>query len=163
MEINKRSITNAILMPEIRQLIAEGHTVTLPLKGNSMRPYLVHMRDKALLGSPDNLKIGDVILAEVATKRYVLHRLIDIKESKDNGMQTLILRGDGNFATETCTRADVIAKAMAYYRKGRTKADSTEALRYRIYSWFWMHTFIFRRYMLKLHDIFFHSLKDLNQ
>lgn len=148
-------------MPEIAQLIAEGHTVTLPLKGNSMRPYLVHMRDKALLEKPTNLCVGDVVLAEVSTKYYVLHRIIGI--SPDGDLQKITLRGDGNFSTEICSSTDVIAIATAFYRKGRTTADKVSSRKYRLYSWLWMNTFPLRRYFLKLHDIFFHSLKDLRK
>lgn len=163
MEVNKRSISNAVLMPEIRKLISERHTVTLPLKGNSMRPYLVHMRDKALLEKATELNVGDVILAEVSPQHYVLHRLVGISRHNDNEPLTLTLRGDGNYATETCTSDNVIAKATAFYRKGRDKAERTDSLKYKLYSSFWMRTLMFRRYFLKLHDILFHSLKNLNQ
>lgn len=145
-------------MPEIKKLLSEGHTVTLPLKGNSMRPYLVHMRDKAILETPGTLFVGDVVLAEVSPKHYVLHRIIAIDNDGN-----ITLRGDGNLNTESCRVADVLAIATAYYRKGRTTADKADTRKYRLYSWLWMHTFPLRRYLLKLHDIFFHSLKDLNR
>lgn len=161
MNTNKISIKNSLLMPEIAQLIAEGHTVTLPLKGNSMRPYLVHMRDKALLEKPSALKVGDVVLAEVSPKHYVLHRIIKIVP--DGDVLIITLRGDGNFSTESCRSTDVLAVATAFYRKGRTTADSVYTRKYRLYSCIWMNTFPLRRYFLKLHDIFFHSLKDLSK
>lgn len=158
METTRISITNALLMPEIKKLLDEGHTVTLPLKGNSMRPYLVHMRDKAILEKPDKLAVADVVLAEVSPQHYVLHRIIAIDSDRH-----ITLRGDGNLNIETCHADDVIAIATAYYRKGRSTADRADTRKYRLYSWIWMHTFPLRRYLLKLHDIFFHSLKDLNK
>ncbi len=151
-------------MPEIKQLLNEGHTVTLPLKGNSMRPYLVHMRDKALLEKPKKLSVGDVILAEVSPRHYVLHRLIAIDSSSvSDGDAVLTLRGDGNLNIETCHASDVLAIATAFYRKGRDKADRIDTRKYRLYVWLWMNTFPLRRYLLKLHDIFFHSLKKLDK
>lgn len=150
-------------MPEIHRLLNEGHTVTLPLKGNSMRPYLVHMRDKALLELPGKLNVGDVVLAEVAPKHYVLHRVIAIDAAKDENESILTLRGDGNFCTETCKAGDVLAIAVGYYRKGRTTLDSANSRKYRLYSSLWMKLYPIRRYLLKLHDIFFHSLKDLRK
>ena len=42
-------IPNAILIPEIIRLLDEGHTVTLRLRGYSMRPFLEDDRDVALL------------------------------------------------------------------------------------------------------------------
>ena len=38
---------NAQLLPEIVKLLEEGHTVTLLLRGYSMRPFLEDNRDKA--------------------------------------------------------------------------------------------------------------------
>lgn len=40
---------NAKLLPEIIRLLEEGHSVTLQLRGYSMRPFLEDNRDKALL------------------------------------------------------------------------------------------------------------------
>lgn len=155
------NIPNAILMPEIALLLSQGRTVTIPLKGNSMRPYLVHRRDKALLVLPGELKVGDVVLAEVRPRHYVLHRIVCIEQK--NGDSILTLRGDGNFGTETCLASKVIAKARAFYRKGSDEAEYVTSFSYRAYTWFWMHTLPLRRYLLKIHDIMFHSLKDLRQ
>lgn len=162
---NVLNIPNAVLMPEIARLLLQGRTVTLPLKGNSMRPYLVHKRDKALLVKPGTLHVGDVVLAEVQPKHYVLHRVIRIDGDGDAEPSSirLTLRGDGNYATESCRASDVIAVAKAFFRRGSEKAEYVSSFRYRAYSWFWMHTFPIRRYLLKLHDIMFHSLKDLSR
>lgn len=46
-------IPNAILIPEIIRLLDEGHTVTLRLRGYSMRPFLEDDRDVALLVKAD--------------------------------------------------------------------------------------------------------------
>ena len=43
------NIENSVLFPEIFKLLDEGHTVTLGLKGFSMRPFLENNRDKAVL------------------------------------------------------------------------------------------------------------------
>lgn len=174
MKPNSFSVSNAILMPEIAKLLRQGHTVTIPLKGNSMRPYLVHKRDKALLVLPEQqLKVGDVVLAEVTPGRYVLHRLVGIdscdpsgkcpEQCPSNSPVRIILRGDGNFATEVCNASNVIAVAKAFFRKGNDKAKFVSSISYRIYKFFWMHTLPIRRYLLKLDDIIFHSLKDLNK
>ena len=47
--MREKQIPNKILMPEIVKMLNEGHTVTLRLKGYSMRPFLEDERDKALL------------------------------------------------------------------------------------------------------------------
>lgn len=49
-------IQNKYLIPEIIRLLDEGRTVTIRLKGFSMRPFLEDKRDKALLKSLIALK-----------------------------------------------------------------------------------------------------------
>ena len=48
-EIRELQFENAQFLPEVARLLEEGHTVTFWLKGYSMRPFLEHGRDKALL------------------------------------------------------------------------------------------------------------------
>ena len=71
---------NSIIIPEVARLVNEGKSVTLPLRGYSMRPYLEDQRDKGLLVKPkEPLKVGDVILAEIEPQRYALHRIVKIE------------------------------------------------------------------------------------
>ena len=42
-------VPNAIFLPKVIDYLKDGHTVTLPLNGYSMRPFLETGRDKALL------------------------------------------------------------------------------------------------------------------
>ncbi|MCR4919867.1 MAG: S24/S26 family peptidase [Prevotella sp.] len=139
---------NHILIPELRRLLDEGHaTVTLPLRGRSMRPFLEDGRDKALLALPESLhggclQVGDAVLAEVMPRRYVLHRLIAI----DGDALTLL--GDGNLSTEHCRRQDVVAVALGFFRKGRQTADMVTGRKWRCYSWLWMRLRPVRRYLL---------------
>lgn len=150
------TIPNAILLPEVVRLINEGHTVTLPLKGNSMRPFLVHMRDKAYLTAINDLCVGQPVLAETAPGHYVLHRIVALEG--DN----ITLRGDGNIGTEHCRRSDVKALAAGFFRKGRTKPDFITSRKWRLYSWFWTRLLPFRSRLLLLHHLFFRSQKILD-
>ena len=127
------------------ELLKEGHTVTLPLRGRSMRPFLEDGRDKAILKIVDNYKEGDAVLAEISKGHFVLHRLIRIEGQK------VTLRGDGNLGDEHCTLADIRAKAIGFYRKGRSKLDSTDGRKWRIYSWIWMRLTPVRRWPLAFH------------
>ncbi len=139
---SKISVANALLIPEILAIIGEGHTVTLPLRGYSMRPFLEDRRDKALLSAAETVAVGDVVLAEIAPKRYALHRIVGL----DGNSVTLL--GDGNLACEHCQRSDIKAKALGFYRKGRTVLDSTSAPKWRIYSAVWTRLYPIRRYLL---------------
>jgi hypothetical protein len=125
----------------------EGKTITLPLRGRSMRPFLEDERgDRALLQVAPVYKKGDVVLAEIKPRRFVLHRIVDISGNK------VTLRGDGNLACEHCTISDVRAKAIAFYRKGSDKADMTDGWRWRIYSALWTRLLPIRRYLLFIYN-----------
>ena len=138
-------MTNARLLPEVISMIEEGHTITLPLRGFSMRPFLEDGRDKALLGKAEQLKVGDVVLAEIRPKTYVLHRIIAI-----NG-EHITLLGDGNLTPEYCRCCNVHAIALGFFRKGRTHLDSVNNRKWRCYSRCWMALSPLRRYLLWLY------------
>lgn len=141
-KIQEIQFANAILLPEIVKMLNEGHTVTLRLKGFSMRPFLEDGRDKALLTKPTNSKVGDPVLAEIAPKHFVLHRIIEI-----NG-DDVTLRGDGNLGTENCKLKDVQGAVIGFYRKGRETLDRTDGRKWRVYSWLWTRLYPIRRYLL---------------
>lgn len=135
-------IPNAILIPEIIKYLEQGHTVTLPLKGFSMRPFLESNRDMALLTSPKNIKVGDPVLAEIAPKQYVLHRIINI-----NGEYVTLL-GDGNLTPEYCLLSNIKASIDGFYRKGRKKLDRTDGRKWKLYSKIWITLRPLRRWLL---------------
>lgn len=140
--ITSRQMANAVLLPEVVTLLHEGHTITLPLRGYSMRPFLEDGRDKALLKKPDIILVGDPVLAEIQPNHYVLHRIIAIDGEK------VTLRGDGNLSNEYCTLAEIRAIAIGFYRKGREQADMISGRKWRTYSWIWLRLFPMRRYLL---------------
>lgn len=150
---SKISVANAILMPEVVAMLNEGHTVTLPLRGFSMRPFLEDRRDKALLSAAGEVAVGDVVLAEIAPKRYVLHRVVKLDGDK------VTLRGDGNLANEYCLLGDIRAKAQGFYRKGRDTLDHVGSCKWRIYSAIWTRLYPIRRYLLFIHrHLFVHKV-----
>lgn len=133
---------NSEFLPEVVKMLNERHTVTLRLRGFSMRPFLEDGRDKALLTKLVTIKKGDAVLAEVTPGHYVLHRIISIKG------ENVVLRGDGNIGVERCSLADIKGFAIGFYRKGRTKLDRTNGLKWRVYSLVWTTLFPLRRYLL---------------
>lgn len=136
-------LANEVLIPEIKRLIDEGQTVTFRVRGRSMRPMIEGDRDSVVLVPCDvtTIRKNDVILAEVAPKRYVLHRIIGV----DGDLLTM--RGDGNlYGTETFSRQYVIGRAEAFIRKG--KKLRMDSLRWKVYSYLWTHMLPLRRYLL---------------
>lgn len=135
-------LENAVFLPEVVKLLEEGHTVTLRLRGFSMRPFLEDNRDKALLTKATNPKVGDAVLAETSPKHFVLHRIINIQG------EDVILRGDGNLGTEQCKLHNIQGAVIGFYRKSREKLDRTDGRKWLIYSWIWTRLFPIRRYLL---------------
>lgn len=142
LKVREIKLSNAEFLPEIVKLMDEGHTVTLRLRGFSMRPFLEDNRDKALMTKATNPKVGDPVLAEIEPKHFVLHRIIAI-----NG-DNVTLRGDGNLGNEYCTLGDVKGAVIGFYRKGRTTLDRTDGWKWRTYSFFWTRLYPIRRYLL---------------
>ena len=95
------------LMPEVGRLIREGKTVVLPVRGNSMRPFIQNGNDCVELHPlPPVLRKGDVVLARTSKGYYVLHRVTAISPD------LLTLEGDGNIGLrETCRPSDILARA----------------------------------------------------
>ncbi len=63
---------------------------------HSMEPN-IHQGDIVLTKniSPDNVRVGDIILYTAPNKQRILHRVIDIKAG-ENGQRTFIFKGDNN-------------------------------------------------------------------
>lgn len=142
----------------IADLLKEGRTVKIAVRGNSMRPYLVHDRDYVLLQHADDVQVGDIVLALLSPGHYVLHRVVSVSAN-----MLLTLQGDGNLTTEHCPASAVCGVVTAFYRNHSQKTTPVTALSYRMYKSFWMHSLPLRRVMLKLHHLMFRSCKDLKQ
>lgn len=136
---------NAELIPEIVKMLSEGHTVTLRLRGVSMRPFLEDNRDKALLCKPAHVRTGDPVLAEISPGHFVLHRITGI--SGDD----VTLLGDGNLTAEHCKTDNIVGAVIGFYRKGRTRIDKTDGRKWKIYSRLWTSLYPVRRYLLGIY------------
>lgn len=139
--VERKEIPNKILLGLARDMIREGHTATISVKGYSMRPFLEHQRDRVVLDAPHDLKVLDAVLAEIEPDHYVLHRIIAIEGDR------ITLMGDGNVSgTETCRRQDVAGVVTQYLRPGRTIPANNTGLMRRIR--LWQKLLPVRRYLL---------------
>ena len=76
-------ITDDIIIKEAVRLVSEGLSVTLPVNGRSMLPFIIGGKESVILQQPEELKVGDVVLAWVVGDRYVVHRIISINAAPD--------------------------------------------------------------------------------
>ena len=110
----KMIIPNVVLVNEIDKFIKEGLQVNFKPKGNSMLPFIVGERDSVVLKAPENIKIGDIVLAKVGVSNYVLHRVIAMNDDR------ITLMGDGNIiGTERCRLTDIVAVAIKINKGGK--------------------------------------------
>ena len=131
-----KTVDNNIIIGEVASLVREGRPVILPVKGNSMLPFIVGSRDSAELSLPKGpLTVGDAVLAWVDDSRYVLHRIINIS---DDGKH-LVLMGDGNIrGVEHCRTSDVVAVANYVIKpNGKRKYLYSDGQRraWRLWNW----------------------------
>ena len=133
------------IVAEAIRLTENGESVTLPVNGHSMLPFIVGWRDCVILQKPTQLKVGDVVVAWVEGRRYVLHRIIRIEGDQ------VTLMGDGNLlGTECCLLNDV--KALATHvvsAKGHTRYLYGRWQRFGAKVW-WLFKPI-RRYLLAIY------------
>lgn len=60
----------------LKDLVEEGHQVSLLISGSSMAPFLAHHRDTVYFKKPDReLKVGDIVFYRRANGKYVMHRI----------------------------------------------------------------------------------------
>ena len=133
--MNKRVVPNEILIPEVGKLLDEGREVELQPKGNSMLPFIRQGKDNVLLKKQEPKK-WDIVLARIATDRYVMHRIIE--EQGTN----LTLMGDGNIAGyEHCKKEDVLGVVIKIIKNGKKEITPPGGK-------FWRRLLPIRRYLL---------------
>lgn len=146
MSENVKYLNNAEFLPHVIALANEGHDVTIPLRGFSMRPFLEDGRDLAILCKIDRpLKIGDIVLAELSPGRYALHRIYRLNKTH---VQML---GDGNLSPDPVIKhEDVKVLVKAFLRKGSKNPDYVDGKKFQRYSKIWMKVTPVRRWLLAI-------------
>lgn len=133
------------LSPIITGLVDSGTDVTITVVGNSMAPMLRSYRDTVTLTKCDplNLKKGQIPLYMRQNGSYVLHRIVKVNDS------TYDMVGDNQTNVEHgIPKQNVLCVVKDFTRKGKT--HSCADLSFRIYSFFWIHTRLIRKFILKL-------------
>ena len=138
-------MTDNEIIEEAIRLVREGVSVTLPVNGNSMLPFIIGGKESVILQGPGLIDVGDVVLAWVDGCRYVVHRIIRINGDR------VTLMGDGNLAgTEHCTLNDINAIATHV-------VDAKERTHYLYNRWrksaakIWFRLRPMRRYLLAIY------------
>ena len=148
-------MTDNEIINEAIRLVEEGVSVTLPVNGRSMLPFIIGGRESVILQQPPKqgetrqgapqLKLGDVVLAWVEGNRYVVHRVIRIDGDR------VTLMGDGNLVgTEHCLLNDIKARVTHVVDAKGCQHDLYHTWRRRAAKvWFWLRPI--RRYLLAIY------------
>ena len=103
-----KTVPNNDAIAAVADLIKEGRNVVLPVKGNSMLPFIIGGKESVELIPPPKAQVGDVILAWVDGTHYVVHLVISVSANGD-----ITLMGDGNIrGFEHCRQEDIVGKAI---------------------------------------------------
>lgn len=99
----KRTLSNYSAFSQARDLLLEGESVRIRVRGQSMLPFF--QSGSRILLRPirkEDFKIGSVVLAEAGKEKFVVHRIYRL----EGNLVTLL--GDGNLiGTETMPRERV--------------------------------------------------------
>ena len=143
-EIIKVTVPVETLLPSALEFLKEGMSVVLPVKGNSMIPFIRGGRDQVLVRKMPAVKEGEVVLAHTTAGNYVIHRIVEA------GEDCLVLRGDGNFTgTEKCTLEGVVGTVTEIQKPSGRKLDP-----YSVKGWQKLPLFL-RRILLALYKLLF--------
>lgn len=142
----KLELRNDIFFAEVELMISEGQSVTIPVKGFSMRPMMRSEKERVILTahSDNNIKQGAVMLFR-HNGQHIMHRIVKIEG------RNITFAGDGNYnKTEQATKEDIVAKVTTIIRPSG-RAISLDSLRWKIYSTLWLALpKIVRRFILGL-------------
>ncbi len=101
-----KQVSDDQIIGDAIRLVQEGMAVTILVKGRSMLPFILGGQESAVLTQPGEIKTGDVVLARIDGRRYVLHRVMEVSADR------VVLMGDGNIrGQEVCRPEDVLARA----------------------------------------------------
>ena len=125
-------MTDEQIIQEAVSLVQDGVSVTFPVKGRSMLPFIFGGRESVILQKPGSLQRGQVVLAQVGPDRYVVHRIIKIEPDR------ITLMGDGNICgTESCTPSNVLAIATHVVdEKGKRRSLESKGQMFKAKVWF---------------------------
>ena len=125
-------MTDEQIIQEAVRLVQDGVSVTFPVKGRSMLPFIFGGRESVILQKPGSLQRGQVVLAQVGPDRYVVHRIIKIEPDR------ITLMGDGNICgTESCTPSNVLAIATHVVdEKGKRRTLESKGQMFKAKVWY---------------------------
>ena len=129
----------------LRDLVKEGHEVSLIVSGSSMSPFLIHHRDTIIFGPVEgSLRRGDMVFYERPSGQYVMHRVRRVRP------EGLYLIGDAQTQTEgPLSPSCVFAIVKAGRRNGLLLDD--KSWQWRFFATIWLRVIPLRPLIIKFY------------
>lgn len=110
-----REVDTQEYLSVLKELVEEGHHVSLLISGSSMSPFLIHHRDTIYFKKPDReLKVGDMVFYRRGNGKYIMHRICRIRP------EGFYMIGDAQTEIEgPLQREQIFGLITAVERKGK--------------------------------------------
>ncbi|MBO4435201.1 MAG: S24/S26 family peptidase [Bacteroidales bacterium] len=120
--MEKWVVSNDLFFADVVKSLHEGRTVTIPVKGYSMLPFIRGGKDLVELEVPSSpLKPYDIVLFHVGTEdqgKWIMHRILKVDGPN------LTIQGDGvTRGREHVNISQVHARAKTILRAGKTPVN----------------------------------------
>ena len=142
----KLQVDNKIFFAEVENLLAEGESVTVRVRGCSMMPHLRDGKHSVVVRrcKAEDIKLGAVMFFEYRGQ-WIMHRLRRIEDDR------FIFAGDGNYKLVEIVGRDALRGVVTDIILPSGKKLSCEGFKWRFKSSAWlMLPAIVRRYMLAI-------------
>lgn len=98
----------------LKDMVEQGHEVSMTVVGTSMEPFLLHNRDKIYFRKPEGpIKKGDMVFYRRDSGAYVMHRVMRVKK------QQYYMAGDHQtFLEGPIGEKQIFAKVVSVERAG---------------------------------------------
>ena len=143
--MDKIVINNDEFFARVLEFLEQGRSVTIPVKGFSMLPFIRGEKDLVVLERPTReYRVGDIVLFRFGG-RWVMHRIIAI----DPGKVTMM--GDGvPVNMEIVAPEEIFGLVTEIRRNGRRKVDPASRRQQRLVR-IWRKLLPVRQYLLYLY------------
>ncbi|MCR5228667.1 MAG: S24/S26 family peptidase [Solobacterium sp.] len=126
------------------EYLEKNGTLTYSNVGTSMMPMLKQGRDLFTVTKKgkERCRVGDVVLYKTSADKYVLHRIIEVREDD------YVIMGDNCLNKEFgISDSDIIGILTEFVHDGKTY--TADDRRYRRYTWLILHTIPARLFVRK--------------
>lgn len=113
-------IDNEGFFASMKPYLLRGYEVSMVPKGRSMLPTIQDNTDIVTLRAKDKVKVGDVVLAEIDTGHYVMHRIVEIRG------QEVTLKGDHNKNVEHTVLSHIVACMVGLQSGGGQRGKASQ-------------------------------------